>query len=159
MRKKIFTIALTLILALSTATSTASAAQPDTLYTTVSDADENGNYFETTIEIVPTVSMLSTTQTKTAKKTTSYKNSSGTVLWSITIKATFSYDGKTSKCTSCSHSTNVSASGWTISNASSSKSGNSATATATAKYQRSNEATQKHTKSVTIRCSANGTIS
>ncbi|MCM1235504.1 MAG: hypothetical protein NC489_35845 [Ruminococcus flavefaciens] len=123
---------------------------------------ENGDYLEITINNIPVqfsgISALAATKSVTKMKTTKYRNSSGTVLWSISIKATFTYDGSTSKCTACSHSTTCPAKTWTIKSASSSKSGNSATAKATATHA-TNGALKNYTQSVTIKCSKNGTVS
>lgn len=79
---------------------------------------ENGDYTETVInDELPdnvVISPFATTKTITKSKTTYYKNSAGTVLWSVTIKGTFTYNGSTSKCTSCSHSTTAPSSAWSI---------------------------------------------
>lgn len=123
---------------------------------------DNGCYIETIITDVPStnssISTLATTKTITKTKTTYYKNSSGTVLWSVSITATFTYNGTTSKCTSCSHSASAPAASWSIKSCTSSKSGNSATAKAVAVHSNAG-ASQSFTKSVTIKCSANGTVS
>lgn len=123
---------------------------------------EHGDYLETTISDVPTpfsgFSVFSTASTVTKKKTTYYKDKNGTILWSVAITATFTYDGTTSKCTSCSHSTTCPSPTWKIKSASSSKSGNSATATATATHF-IGAASDDFTKSVTITCSKNGIVS
>lgn len=138
----------------------ASNAQPTQI---MIEEAENGNYYETIIETLdqeqPPYSVLATTQYITKTKTTYYKNSSGTVLWSVSITATFSYDGSTSKCTSCSHSTTAPSPNWSISSSSSSRSGNSATATATAVYKLNSTTSSSHTKSVTIQCSPTGVVS
>lgn len=123
---------------------------------------DDGYYLETVITDVPStdslISTFATTKTITKTKTTYYKNSSGTVLWSVSIKATFTYNGTTSKCTSRSHSATAPAKSWSIKSCTSSKSGNSATATAVAVHSNSG-ASKSFTKSVTIKCSANGTVS
>lgn len=51
------------------------------------------------------------------------RNSSGTVLWSVSITATFTYDGTTSRCISCSPSATAPATTWSIKSISSSKTG------------------------------------
>lgn len=120
----------------------------------------NGDYIETIITddtANPSISLY-TTNTITKTKTRYYKNSSGTVLWSVAIKATFSYNGSTSTCTSCSHSTTAPAASWSIKSASHSKSGNTATAKATATHTVSGETTN-YSMSVTIKCSATGVVS
>lgn len=122
---------------------------------------ENGDYIETVISNETNDNAtcpLATTKTITKSKTKYYKNSAGTVLWSVTIKGTFTYDGSTSKCTSCSHSASAPASSWSIKSVSSSKSGNSATAKVTA-TQKDGSLSTDYSTSVTITCSANGTIS
>ena len=122
---------------------------------------ENGDYLETVIIDNPTISSgistFSTSKTITKTKTTRYKNQNGDVLWSVSIKATFSYNGSTSRCTSCSHSTTCPAKTWKIKSVSSSKSGNSATVKATATH--SDIISRDFTKYVTISCNKNGVVS
>lgn len=158
--KKIITI--TLIIALigcNTFLSIPVSAATDNPESTIEYLD-NGDYIETVITDDTSNSGISlySTNTTTKTKTKYYKNSSGTVLWSVSIKATFSYDGSTSKCTSCSHSTTSPASDWSIKSASHSKSGNTATAKATATQKTSTGSTD-FTRSVTIKCSATGVVS
>lgn len=123
---------------------------------------ENGDYLETTIIDTPIfssgISTFSTAKTVTKTKTTRYKNQSGATLWSVSIKATFTYNGSTSKCTSYSHSTTCPSKTWKIKSVSSSKNGNSATAKAIATHFL-DTISKDFTKSVTIRCSKNGTVS
>lgn len=121
---------------------------------------ENGDYIETIITDDTENSDISlyATNTITKTKTKYYKNSSGIVLWSVSVKATFSYNGSTSTCTRCSHSTTAPASAWSIKSASHSKSGNTATAKATATYK-TNSGSTDYTRSVTIKCSATGVVS
>ena len=60
---------------------------------------DNGDYIETIITDDTANSGISlyATNTITKTKTRYYKNSSGTVLWSVAIKATFSYNGSYNK--------------------------------------------------------------
>ena len=122
---------------------------------------ENGDYLETVIVDVPTISSgistFSTTKTVTKTKTTSYKNINGVTLWSISIRASFTYNGSTSRCISYSHSTTCPAQTWRIKSVSTSKSGNSATAVATATHFNGN-LSNDYTRSVTIYCSSKGTV-
>lgn len=129
--------------------------------TTVNDYNRtNGDYIETIISDDETDSEISLFSTKsiTKTKTSYYKNSSGTVLWSLAIKATFSYNGKSATCTSCSHITTAPANNWSIKSASHSKSGNTATAKATATYKKSSGSSD-YFRSVTIKCSPTGVVS
>lgn len=99
-----------------------------------------------------------TASVKTGSKTKSYKNSNGNVLWSVTVKGTFSYSGNSATCISASRSTSAPGSAWTIKSSSVSKSGNTATAKATATYSVAS-VTQDISMSVSLSCSANGTLS
>lgn len=94
---------------------------------------------------------------KRGAKTLNYRDSNGSVLWSVTVIGTFSYNGTTSYCTSCSHSTTSPGATWSIVSSSSSRSGNIATATATAKN--TGAGTYYHTLTVTLKCNANGVLS
>ncbi len=127
---------------------------------------DNGDYIETVIsselslsDNILNISTLSTSKTTTKTKTTYYKNSSGSVLWSVSIKATFTYNGSTSKCTNCSHSTTAPGKSWSIKSCTSSKSGNKATAKAIATHTGSNGSTSDISKTVTISCSPSGKVS
>lgn len=116
---------------------------------------DNGDYIETIISDDETDSEISLFSTKsiTKTKTSYFKNSIGTVLWSVAIKATFSYNGKSATCTSCSHITTAPASNWSIRSA-----GNTATAKATATYKKSSGYSD-YSRSVTIKCSPTGVVS
>lgn len=156
------TITITLIIALISCTLLCipvSATNTDNTEINIEYLD-NGDYVETVITDDTANSGISlfTTNTITKTKTRYYKNSSGTVLWSVAIKATFSYNGSTSTCTSCSHITTAPASAWSIKSASHSKSGNTATAKATATYKTSAGSTD-YSMSVSIKCSATGVVS
>lgn len=124
---------------------------------------DNGDYIETVISSEPSllnnISALSTSKTITKTKTTYYKNSSGSIMWSVSIKATFTYNGSTSKCTSCSHSTTAPSKSWSIKSCTSSKSGNKATAKAIATHTDSDGSKYNITKNVTISCSPSGKVS
>lgn len=121
---------------------------------------ENGDYLETVIKDVPTFNSFSIQASNTITKTkiTRYKNESGTTLWSISITATFTYDGSSSQCTACSPAASAPATTWSIKSVSSSKSGNKATTVATATHSNGN-LSQDITKSVTIQCSKTGVVS
>lgn len=124
---------------------------------------ENGDYLETTITETPIFSLslysAKSSKTTTKTKTIYYKNSNGTILWSVYIRATFSYDGSTYVCTSCSHGYSVNDNKWSIANISSSKYKNTATTNVTAKQTQNSGATQTINRSITIKCSTDGTVS
>ena len=103
------------------------------------------------------LSLQSADKQITKTKTAYYKNKSGAVLWSVSIKATFSYNGTSSKCISCSPSASAPAKSWSIKSLSSSKKGNSASAKVVAVH--ATNVSQQYTKTVTIHCSKTGVIS
>lgn len=70
---------------------------------------------------------------KSGRKTNTYKSSSGKIIWSVTVKGSFTFNGKTSSCTSSSVTTSCPGAGWKITSSSANKSGATASASATAK--------------------------
>lgn len=154
--KKILLILLTItMLSFSMLCTPVSAASTTEKVTAVTiEYLENGDYIETII----TYEEAPTRSSKTASKTSNYKDSSGTVMWSVTVRGTFSYNGTTSSCTAVSHSTASPGTYWSIKSASSSKSGNTATAKATATYSFLS-VSQDYSTTVKLTCSANGTLS
>lgn len=101
---------------------------------------------------------VATDKTTTKTKTSSYKSANGTVLWSVSVTATFSYNGTNSKCLDCSDNAVSYNSAWTIKSSSSSKNSNCATAVATATYK-SGTSSKDYTRLVTISCDKNGKVS
>ena len=122
---------------------------------------DNGDYIITYIEddeiIEPDDGSKSTTVTKT--KTSKYKNSAGATMWYIKVQGTFTYNGTTSTCNSAAHKAAAIGSTWSIISASHSKSGNKATATATARHSSGGGVYSDYTRSVTLKCSATGVFS
>ena len=118
---------------------------------------DNGDYIETVAGMKAALSLQSADKQITKTKTAYYKNKSGAVLWSVSIKATFSYNGTSSKCISCSPSASAPAKSWSIKSLSSSKKGNSASAKVVAVH--ATNVSQQYTKTVTIHCSKTGVIS
>lgn len=99
------------------------------------------------------------TSTRTAKKTSTIKNSNGEKLWYVSVTGTFSYNGKTSTCTKSTVDAGVYNSRWSISKKTSSKTGNKAIGTAYAKLRYTGGSTETVSKTVTLTCSANGSCS
>lgn len=133
---------------------TAQAATNETL------ADDT-LYYETVIEETASFSPMAsnTAKTKTGYKTTYCKNANGTVLWSVTVTARFSYNGATATCISSSISTTIKDSSWKISNKYSTRCSNYGTATATADNYSKGKVINTITKTVKLTCSPNGTLS
>lgn len=123
---------------------------------------DNGYYYETIITDEATADTLvsrGSNNYTTKTKTTQLKNSSGTILWSVSITATFYYNGTIAQCTTCTPSAKSYDSFWIIKSVTSSKNGNSATATAVATRTGVSGATNDTVKSVTITCSPKGIVS
>ena len=113
------------------------------------------------VEIVPNIhNYMAANEEKeiTKTKTARVRAGDGTVLWSVSVTATFSYNGTTSKCISCSHNAVSYVEAWSIKSVTSEKSGNEATATAVATHS-VGSLSKDSTQSVTIKCSKNGAIS
>lgn len=115
---------------------------------------EDGSYFETIIE-----SNENQRSTKTGSKTLTYKNADGDALWYATVNATFYYDGKTSSCISSSPSAGSYVSGWKILSTSSSRTGNTASATVTAGIYYAGVFVDSITVKVLLSCDKNGNLS
>lgn len=92
----------------------------------------NGHYIETIIVCYETDSRAAT---KSGYKTSNYRDENDVIMWSVTVNGTFTYNGTTSSCTSVSRSTTAPGANWSIKSSSCSKSGNCATATATATHK------------------------
>lgn len=116
-------------------------------------------YYEEEIVVIEDNTNARATSTKTAKKTASYKNSSGSKLWSVTVTGKFTYNGKTSSCTSSSVSATSYDSNWKISSKSSSKTGSTAIGKATAKLYLDGSYISSLTKTVKLTCDKNGKLS
>ena len=123
----------------------------------------DGSYYETTITTndFHSYSLIRTASlTRSANKTTTYTSSSGAKLWSVTVTVNFSYvKGKSSKCTSSSVSATAYSASWKISNKSSSKSGNTATASATVLQYSGARPVNSVTRKVSLTCDVNGNLS
>lgn len=114
----------------------------------------NGFILEYIIEEITT---SRATYQKVGKKTTNVKDGS-TLLWSVTVTGTFTYDGNHSTCTKSEVSTKCLASAWKIASSSATKSGASATARATGQRYNNGVVVQSLTEAVTLVCGSDGTL-
>lgn len=154
--KRLFAILLTVaIICCSTFCTSVSASEVTQKTETTIEYLENGDCIKTYITYYETNSRATT---KSGSKTKEYQNSSGETLWSVTVTGTFSYDGTTSSCTKVSHSAVAYSSGWSIKSSSSSKSGNTATADATATYKLL-LISKDYSMTVSLSCSPQGVLS
>lgn len=105
------------------------------------------------------INLFSTTQTKSGSKTVQYVNSSGSVLWYVTVHASFTYNGSSSSCTNASVYAESNSSAWTVTNKSSWRSGNTGYASATGHHHNFlGIETSSVSRTVSISCTANGTL-
>ena len=118
---------------------------------------EDGFYYETTLEELPAFSRNA--HTKTVQKTTNYKNAEGNVMWSLTLKATFTYNNSSAKCTYVTGNAQSVNSHWKVSSKSFQKSGSTATESATVKQLMNGKVIKTTTKKISIHCSPTGKIS
>lgn len=125
---------------------------------TVIEYLEDGSCFITTITVVEENSTYAT-NTKTFTKTISYKDEDGIVCWKATLTATFRYTGSSATCTDSDVTYTINDSAWKITSATASKSGNTATADITAKRYTLGIPFKTVDRTITMTCSANGTIS
>jgi hypothetical protein len=120
----------------------------------------DGSYIETVIEEnQPPFSLFIAASTTSGNKTVTYRNSSGEALWYVRVTGYFSYNGSTATCTSASVSAASYSSAWGITSQSSSYSGNTAYAYATAKQYLAGVVILTVNESVQLTCSASGGLS
>ena len=126
-------------------------------YTYIEEQFQDGSYIEVTIE---QSHVFARSSTITGKKTASYKGSSGTIYWSVTVTGTFTYNGKTASCIKSLVSTKNNSVSWKLSNAKSSKSGATALASVTAKqYHQDGNVLKTVNRTDKLTCSASGKLS
>lgn len=101
-------------------------------------------------------SLARAVKTKTVTKTIQSENAAGEAMWTLTLTATFYYNGTTSVCSQASASSKSYSSGWTVTTPSCGKTENRAWATSTATNKKLNVT---DTQTAVIRCSKTGVIS
>ncbi|MFP3155223.1 hypothetical protein LQZ18_12525 [Lachnospiraceae bacterium ZAX-1] len=120
---------------------------------------EDGSYFVTTIETAQNDGLpLLRASTRSGSKTITYKSSSGTSLWSVTVTGSFTY-GSTTACTSASVSATLYSPSWKVSDKTSSRSGTTARASAKGTQYLASVAVGSITQSATLTCSSTGVLS
>lgn len=153
--KKVLVLCITVLMILSSMWSISADNTKVTTY--IEETYEDGSYLEVVLEEEIT---LIRNSTKTGKKTYNYKDSSGTLFWSLSVSGAFVYNGTTSTCTDSVVSTTCPSSDWKLSNKSASKSGATASASVTAKQKTALGITIKTiNKTVKLTCSPDGTLS
>lgn len=119
----------------------------------------DGSYIETTITEEKTSYSARATTTINGSKKITHKSSNGEVLWTATLKGTFTYTGSSSACTASSITYSVVNDNWKITSATASKSGNKATGDITAKHYLLGMPIKTVEKTVTLTCNSSGMLS
>lgn len=128
---------------------------------------DNGDYIETVITEIPvaeaaaaSASVNATAQQKSGTKKTTYYNSAGEAMCSVSVKAIFTYTpGVSVTCSIASASAASYSSSWKVGTPTASYSGNKATGTVTATHYWAFIPASKTTLSVTLSCDVNGNLS
>lgn len=119
---------------------------------------EDGSYIETVLTTETNISTFAT-KSKSGTKTITYNNADGEALWKATLHAIFSYTGTTAACTESRISCSTYDTDWKVKSATASKSGNTATGNITVKYYVLGIPVSTYERTITMTCSASGTIS
>lgn len=128
------------------------------------DFSNEDYYLETIIEnnYMPLIdryySTFSTTNYITKTKTTNCKNSSGDIIWSLSITATFSYDGNSVNCVRYTPKATINSPYWSYKNFSSCKTYNSASVSADFVYSPPFVNSFTLNESVSINCTPSGNV-
>lgn len=155
--KKLYCFLLTLTL-LFTVSIPAHASETEFYIVNIEDLG-NGYHGVTTIT-GSTISPLSLIGHKDGSKTYNITNSSGDIVASFTLKASFTYDTSGSAfCDSATYTTTVNKKGWSFSEAKAYRVGNTAYGEFTAIYKILGITTETVTKTLTISCDRLGNLS
>ncbi|MBQ7117569.1 MAG: hypothetical protein IJN88_05100 [Clostridia bacterium] len=120
-------------------------------------ATENGYYITETITEEVIISRA--TNTKTGQKKFEFYNSNDEILWSATLRGTFTYTGSRATCTASSITYEIFDDSWKITSATASKSGNTATGDVTAKRYALGIPVKTIERTITLTCSSSGVLS
>lgn len=126
--------------------------------TDIIEVFDDGSYIESFTEENIIITLSRSSSTKSARKTYTYKSSTGKTLWTITVTGTFSYSGSSSSCTKSSISTTCPSSTFKLSSKSATKHNSTATATASFKQYNDSVYLRTITRSVSISCDKNGKL-
>ncbi len=120
---------------------------------------DNGYYVVDTLTEEDVNISARATSTKTGSRSFIIYNEDDEALVTLTLRATFSYNGSSATCTSATASYTIHNDAWKVPTATASRSGNVATGTFTAKHYVLFIATQTINETITITCSKTGVLS
>lgn len=160
MKRNIVTALLIGILVFATGVPCFAAENPDSKDSTLETIYyEDGSYatLETTIDEGnmdnPGITPMAAYKTKSGTSDYTYYNKSGAKAWTLTLTASFKYNGSTAQATGASASHTIHINGWSCSGKNTTKSGATAKVHGTFKY-----GTLTPDITIQMTCSANGTI-
>ncbi|MDD6466888.1 MAG: hypothetical protein PUF50_01740 [Erysipelotrichaceae bacterium] len=153
--KKLIYLVLTTLLFLSSITCISANNSITNKY--IEETFDDGSYIEIVIEETNPLTRDATT--KTGKKTANYKDSNGNILWSFYVSGIFKYDGETATCTYSVVNASSYSDYWKIDSKSASKTNATANGSCTAKMYTLGICTKTVTKSLSLTCSPDGTLS
>ena len=119
---------------------------------------EDGSYIETTIIVEDSGISTFATNTVSGSKKIVFKNSNDVTQWSATLRGTYTYTGSSATCTASSITYTINNDNWKITSATASKSGNKAIGNVTAKYYFLFVNTKTLEETITMTCSATGSL-
>ncbi|MBQ8558684.1 MAG: hypothetical protein IJ439_01675 [Tyzzerella sp.] len=165
--KKIFATFLSIMIIANSLLLTANAAPVNTLTDNFEVISENIEYLSdgtsvtiTVLEEKDALPTRATSYTKSGAKNYTAKDSNGNILWTFTVKGTFTVNsGVSATCTSTSYSTSNLSSGWELDSASTYASSNTAVGDATFKHKTLFITTDTKSCHVVLTCDANGNLS
>mgnify|MGYP004531695729 CR=1 FL=1 len=160
--KKLMALLLSLVTVLSMTCVAFAGEMPTTPNTYPAEYEyfDDGSYMVTIISNEPSCITSRSATTVTKSKTVNYYSSSNDIIWYVKVTGSFKYGNGSASCLSSNVSAGSNYSNWKISNKTSSKSGSTAKASATAKqYSTSGILINTINKSVTLTCDSNGKFS
>ncbi|MBQ9977162.1 MAG: hypothetical protein IJP21_01045 [Clostridia bacterium] len=157
--KKLFPIILVVILLIMPFSFTTFAEAPEVIISETTEYFEDGSSVTTTItQQINKVSRAVTTVSGSKVKTG--RNSNGQIEYKFQVNGTFSVNvGISATCTAVSCGASELANGWSLDSSTTSKSGNTASATGILKYKVLFVTTHTIEIPLSLSCDANGTLS
>lgn len=147
----IFTVVMLFVLAASASVPVYAAEKPQETISHTVVYNSDGSYMVTVIQEELSLKRSSGIS---GSKTTSYYSAGNKLEWQYTVRGSFTYNGSSATATSVSSSYNILVSGWNITKDSTSKSGDTVTASGTFKL-----ATLTKNVTVSLTCSKDGNLS
>ena len=136
------------------------SASVETISTTVEYLPDGSSFTTEIQEVTATGPQTRATVTKTGRKTLTYKDSNGKLLWDYALTAEFSVNqGVSATCIRANGLPTVYASNWSVAGNQPSCSGNKATGTVTMQRKVLGNVVETKKETITLTCDKNGNFS